>query len=1191
MPSLQSLLSPIVWVILFSSLHTAQSQFSNHDRRTKSTSDINNNRNRNSNRHSSSSFSSSSRRNLRSLELQCKDGVYNVTLPSEANDTTVEEEGEIFLTCESAEANGDCNQQDGVINEAIKEIRDPISGLTMGEACCVCRGGEFIDYQQQPQEDGQDTNNSNSDNENDEPLFADSSSPTSDANTTTIGGGSDTTCGSGPILMTTLSVEGSIDPSTRATFPNSVNSVCMNNLETMGGWFIVEGTGGPISLEACSNGSTASSIAIRVLQGTDCDDLACTEPIARQHPTCDNGYAISWVTDVNVQYHVLVVGLPVGAGGSVSTTVTSSSLLSDGSTTTTSGNKERRVLASVASFPVPFTLTLKELTMPENNSCPSAITLTEREIQGDTTMGGNSVMINQCNANNAADVERPGVYYKLSPEQGGNNNLVYTATTCHETKTNFDAQVSVFTTTTDCQLTCLDNAQTLPCPDGSPGSITFWTPTTEDVVMIVVHGSSDDQFGGGGAFNLQIDQAGPLANDNCATAQEITVGTEIVASTRGAKPDAISAGCQGSVTHAYGVWYKFQGTGKVVSASTCSAETKHRTAIHVFSGSSCESLTCMDTEHGNSALCRSDNPERSATVNFLAQDGFDYFILVSSVDALSGSFGLTLTEVTPPTNDDCANAFPLIVGEANVDSTATATIDFPLGESCGIALDSPGVWYTILGDGKAMSISTCPSNDYSSAISIFQGSCNGLECITGTAAPDPSCETGGVTATWLSQRGISYYIFVHGESPNSMGKFELLAGTFDIVTANQFCPQALVVGTDGEKISGSTDDASHPSIFTDSCGVAITSPGLWYRFVGTGYPMNTAVCSKDDGFDVSVSVFVADDKGSSCDVLTCISGATFADSLCRDKNNGRRQRLLQTEMNLAPDSFSFLTETGRMYYIYVHGRNSVGDFELFVTEDDSVDEPDNTPIADLTYGRDLYRWTPMDTAVSIATDYSNLSFLLESQVTGVKADLDGSTIHYTPRKGWEGEDRILLRGCKNEGCKQFTVTIRVMGSAEDIANSPGPSGGAGESTNGGGDDGDGGGSKKLLWLLLIPLLCCLCCLLYYCHKQRQDGNEDENLGDTDAEDQKGFVDEYQEGDDDDDDNDDEDDDDDDDDGEVDEEDPNGGEEEGEEEESDDDDEEEDGDEDDDDGEEEDEEDEDSDDGSDADLAPPSGRLT
>jgi hypothetical protein len=88
----------------------------------------------------------------------------------------------------------------------------------------------------------------------------------------------------------------------------------------------------------------------------------------------------------------------------------------------------------------------------------------------------------------------------------------------------------------------------------------------------------------------------------------------------------------------------------------------------------------------------------------------------------------------------------------------------------------PGVWYTIVGNGKAMSVSTCPSNNYHTAISIFQGSCIALECVLGTAAPDPNCADnggtttgGGVTAGWISQDGISYYIFVHGEYPNLHG--------------------------------------------------------------------------------------------------------------------------------------------------------------------------------------------------------------------------------------------------------------------------------------------------------------------------------------------------------------------------------------------------------------------------------------
>jgi hypothetical protein len=339
-----------------------------------------------------------------------------------------------------------------------------------------------------------------------------------------------------------------------------------------------------------------------------------------------------------------------------------------------------------------------------------------------------------------------------------------------------------------------------------------------------------------------------------------------------------------------------------------------------------------------------------------------------------------------------------------------------------------------------------------------------------------------VTASWLSQNGISYYIFVHGHAPNSMGNFLLTPTTFELISSNEFCPQALAVETDGSRVQGSTEDAIFPSVHSSFCGVEVNSPGIWYKFDGSQYPMDIAACSSDDGFDVSVSIF-----SGTCDNLTCVTGATFQE-LCASANSGR---FLQES-----SSFSFLSKKGETYYIFVHGQENVGDFELYVTEDDAISDPSLVANVDLPFGTDLYRWTPLDQPVTVNTDYSTLSVLVGSSVTGAEVNLAGSSISYVPKRGWEGVDKLVIKGCRSEECHQFTVTIRVMGSQDDIAESPGVSGGAagdnGSQAARGGDEDSG--NKKLWWLLLLLLIPLCCCLVFFLRRRNRD-DDGEDLGD------------------------------------------------------------------------------------------------
>ena len=104
-----------------------------------------------------------------------------------------------------------------------------------------------------------------------------------------------------------------------------------------------------------------------------------------------------------------------------------------------------------------------------------------------------------------------------------------------------------------------------------------------------------------------------------------------------------------------GVWYVFEGTGDVVTASLCDSD--YDTRINIFTGS-CGSLSCIG---GSDDFCAAQSE-----VAFPTTLGVDYYILVHGYSAFSfGDYSLDVTCEAPcspvTTNDDCADAVSVTV--------------------------------------------------------------------------------------------------------------------------------------------------------------------------------------------------------------------------------------------------------------------------------------------------------------------------------------------------------------------------------------------------------------------------------------------------------------------------------------------------------------------------------------------------
>jgi hypothetical protein len=123
--------------------------------------------------------------------------------------------------------------------------------------------------------------------------------------------------------------------------------------------------------------------------------------------------------------------------------------------------------------------------------------------------------------------------------------------------------------------------------------------------------------------------------------------------------------------------------------------------------------------------------------------------------------------------DNCASAGVVtcgtsLTGQTNVGATNDA---FPTCNTSGIlATGAPNVWYSFVGTGQTVTVSTCANTNFDSEIGIFSGSCGSLVCVAGN--DNDACGTSDETVTFNSFAGTNYFIMVQGHA-GSTGTFTL----------------------------------------------------------------------------------------------------------------------------------------------------------------------------------------------------------------------------------------------------------------------------------------------------------------------------------------------------------------------------------------------------------------------------------
>ncbi|CAB9510810.1 PKD [Seminavis robusta] len=228
-------------------------------------------------------------------------------------------------------------------------------------------------------------------------------------------------------------------------------------------------------------------------------------------------------------------------------------------------------------------------------------------------------------------------------------------------------------------------------------------------------------------------------------------------------------------------WFSVLGTGGVMTASTCWPGTDFDTKVSVFGGWNCTSLTCVASNDDSST---SKTPchfnELASRATWPSIKDVEYTIMINGFGSRAGNFELSVETQ----NDNCDYAAPLAVGDRVHGDTTHAAVPW-MGRGInqcpngGVLVGSNrGLWWSVLGTGKRLEISTC--NDEATLVAtrlhVLESSCEDAStCIGGVYETD-----GCATFQWDTEPLVQYYVLV--SSVVVEGRFALtLSEVVDVV--------------------------------------------------------------------------------------------------------------------------------------------------------------------------------------------------------------------------------------------------------------------------------------------------------------------------------------------------------------------------------------------------------------------------
>jgi len=279
--------------------------------------------------------------------------------------------------------------------------------------------------------------------------------------------------------------------------------------------------------------------------------------------------------------------------------------------------------------------------------------------------------------------------------------------------------------------------------------------------------------------------------------------------------------------------------------------------------------------------------------------------------------------------------------------TNYATVDDVSGGFCGVAINSPGIWWWVQGTGGKIRVSSCHlQTNIKVKFSIFTGSCDDLQCVTGSAEPDYECsllkqdnekgrwDTLSSAVIFETEIDRNYYILVQEGGGQYQRGTVWLNFRPPEVPQNDNCEDAIgPVPRDMTLVENTSTDATVSKIddYCDGDAGPSLYPGTWFQIMGTGEPVTIMACSKYNVDGYAFSVY----NGAYCDGLECVTGQY--DTNVQDP---ARCTFGSAQVTQPLTKYTFDTTNRDRYFIYVRfagktraeNNSTTADFRFYVDD-------------------------------------------------------------------------------------------------------------------------------------------------------------------------------------------------------------------------------------------------------------------
>jgi subtilisin-like proprotein convertase family protein len=231
-------------------------------------------------------------------------------------------------------------------------------------------------------------------------------------------------------------------------------------------------------------------------------------------------------------------------------------------------------------------------------------------------------------------------------------------------------------------------------------------------------------------------------------------------------------------------------------------------------------------------------------------------------------------------NDACADAITINCASGSVSGT-TVGANTDVYTNCGAGGTTPqtGVWYKIVGNDNAISITTCNTPGFDTRLTVYQGTCGSLNCVTGNDDMGSACTISSTRSlvSFNAFSGNDYYVFVHGFSGTGAFVLSLTCTPLCLpVPANEVCAaaQPLTVSTSScVTASGDNHCAAAPSTNPSCFSSFATLPDVWYSFVAGSNPIHKLKITYGTATTLGYALY-----SGTCGALTQVSCNTNAGS-------------------------------------------------------------------------------------------------------------------------------------------------------------------------------------------------------------------------------------------------------------------------------------------------------------------------